>query len=99
MGLWSSSRRSACAEAGWPMCPSSWRTSSWQGVALVAITYVYFLIFAQFAFIQRLAALGIEGTHLKIVMAAMAIGGILFSLLTPRLKLWPSPNLRLRIGL
>ena len=81
------------------MCPSSSRTSSWQGVALVAITYVYFLIFAQFAFIQRLAALGIEGTHLKIVMAAMAIGGILFSLLTPRLKLWPSPNLRLRIGL
>ena len=32
-------------------------------------------------------------------MAAMAAGGILLSLLTPRLSLWPSPNLRLRIGL
>ena len=32
-------------------------------------------------------------------MAAMAIGGILLSLLAPRLSLWPSPALRLRIGL
>jgi cytochrome c oxidase cbb3-type subunit 2 len=32
-------------------------------------------------------------------MAAMAAGGILLSLLTPRLSLWPSPNLRLRVGL
>ena len=74
-------------------------TSSWQGVVLVAVTYVYFLIFAQFAFLERLATFGIDGMRLKIVMAAMAIGGILFSLLTPRLKLFPSPNLRLRIGL
>jgi cbb3-type cytochrome c oxidase subunit II len=75
------------------------RDSGWQGACLVAITYVYFLIFAQFAFIHRLAALGIAGTHLKSVMAAMAAGGILFSLLTPRLNLFPSPGLRLRIGL
>lgn len=81
------------------MPSASSRTSSWQGVALVAVTYVYFLIFAQFAFLQRLAALGIQAAHLKIVMAAMAIGGILFSLLTPRLTFCPSPNLRLRIGL
>jgi cytochrome c oxidase cbb3-type subunit 2 len=32
-------------------------------------------------------------------MAAMAAGGILFSLLTPRMKLWTSPGLRLRMGL
>jgi len=75
------------------------RQSGWQGAGLVAITYVYFLIFAQFAFLKRLASLGVADAHLKAVMAAMAIGGILFSLLAPRLSLWPSPTLRLRVGL
>ena len=50
----------------------------------MAITYVYFLIFAQFAFLKRLATLGIADSHLKVVMGAMAAGGILLSLLTPR---------------
>jgi cbb3-type cytochrome oxidase cytochrome c subunit len=75
------------------------RQSGWRGASLVAITYVYFLIFAQFAFLNRLASLGVAGTNLKTVMAAMAAGGILFSLVAPRLSIWPSPNLRLRIGL
>ncbi|MGA7158154.1 MAG: hypothetical protein WBY53_14975, partial [Acidobacteriaceae bacterium] len=61
-------------------------SSGWQGIALIAITYVYFLIFAQFAFLHRLTALHIADAHLKTVMAAMALGGILFSLLTPRLE-------------
>jgi len=74
-------------------------TSGWQGACLVAITYVYFLIFAQFAFLRRLASLGVTGAHLTAVMAAMAIGGIFVSLAAPRLSLWPSPNLRLRTGL
>jgi cytochrome c oxidase cbb3-type subunit 2 len=73
--------------------------AGWQGASLVAITYVYFLIFAQFAFLKRLASLGISGAHLQVVMAAMAAGGILLSLLAPRLSLWPSPTLRLRAGL
>jgi len=73
--------------------------AGWQGASLVAITYVYFLIFAQFAFLQRLASIGAAGAHLTAAMAAMAAGGILFSLLTPRLSLWPSPSLRLRVGL
>jgi cytochrome c oxidase cbb3-type subunit 2 len=81
------------------MLTSDSRTSGWQGASLVAITYVYFLIFAQFAFLKRLANLGLAGTHLTAVMAAMAIGGILLSLITPRLNLWPSPNLRLRVAL
>jgi cbb3-type cytochrome oxidase cytochrome c subunit len=72
--------------------------SGWQGVGLVAITYVYFLIFAQFAFLKRLAILGIADAHLKAVMAAMAVGGILFSLLAPRLTFCPSPQLRLRVA-
>ena len=81
------------------MLRGKWLQSGWQGASLVAITYVYFLIFAQFAFLQRLAILGVAGTHLTAVMAAMAAGGILLSLLAPRLSLWPSPNLRLRVGL
>jgi cytochrome c oxidase cbb3-type subunit 2 len=81
------------------MLRGRWIQSGWQGAILVAITYVYFLIFAQFAFLQRLAILGVAGTHLTAVMAAMAAGGILLSLLAPRLSLLPSPNLRLRVGL
>jgi cbb3-type cytochrome c oxidase subunit II len=75
------------------------RVSGWRGVSLIAITYVYFLIFAQFAFLKRLAELHIADTHLKAVMAAMAFGGILFSLLTPRTKRIPSPIRRLQTGL
>lgn len=75
------------------------RGSGWQGAALVAITYVYFLIFAQFAFLARLTELGIAGVQLKAVMAAMAAGGILLSLLAPRIALLPSAVLRVRVGL
>lgn len=75
------------------------RWSGGRGVGLIAITYVYFLIFAQFAFLKRLGALGIEETHLKPVMAAMAVGGILMSLAAPRWSGIPAPGLRLRIAL
>lgn len=71
----------------------------WRGVALIAVVYVYFLIFAQFAFLARLAEIGIADSALKIVMAAMAAGGILFSLLTPRTRLVQRPAICLRIGL
>ena len=74
------------------------RTSGGQGVGLIAFTYIYFLIFAQFAFIHRLDALGIAGDHLKSAMAAMAIGGILLSLLAPRVTFLPSPVRRLQLA-
>ena len=73
--------------------------SGWQGVVLVAATYAYFLIFAQFAFVHRLARLGLEDAYLKAVMAAMAVGGILVSLIAPRVRRWASPGARLRTGL
>jgi mono/diheme cytochrome c family protein len=75
---------SSASQLASPPAPSP--ITGWRGVALIAITYTYFLIFAQFAFLQRLAQLNIADTHLKLVMAAMAFGGILFSLLTPRLE-------------
>lgn len=73
--------------------------SGWRGITLVAITYVYFLIFAQFAFLKRLAELGIADTHLKIVMAAMGAGGIIFSFLAGYLRSDLHPSLRLRAAL
>ncbi len=78
------------------MSPTKLRASGIQGVGLVAVTYVYFLIFAQFAFIHRLDTLGITGTHLKSVMAAMAIGGIILSLVAPRFAQFQSPARRLQ---
>lgn len=73
--------------------------SGWRGVCLIAITYVYFLLFAQFAFLHRLADLGIADAHLKIVMAAMALGGVAFSLLAATRLLGASPRMRLQAGL
>jgi cytochrome c oxidase cbb3-type subunit 2 len=68
----------------------SWRTG-WRGAGLVVITYVYFLIFAQFAFLKRLAECGMAGDELKTIMGAMAAGGILASLLAYRLEGgWPA---------
>jgi cbb3-type cytochrome c oxidase subunit II len=75
------------------------RCAGWRGVSLIAVTYIYFLIFAQFAFLKRLAELGIAGDHLKAVMAAMALGGIALSLLTPRIRRSVQPVLRLRVAL
>ena len=75
------------------------RGAGWQGVCLVAITYVYFLIFAQFSFLKRLGSLGITHAHLNAVMAVMAAGGVAFSLLAPRITLWPAPRVRLGAAL
>ncbi|HUX44874.1 MAG TPA: cbb3-type cytochrome c oxidase subunit II [Terracidiphilus sp.] len=80
------------------MRPNSTSATEWRGVFLVAFTYVYFLIFAQFAFLSRLAQQGIGGAHLKAVMGAMAAGGVLLSLLAPRVRWCASPVTRLRAG-
>lgn len=68
----------------------------WQGVVLVATTYIYFLIFAQFGFLKRLAEFGIAGDALKPIMGAMALGGIAASLLCPLIHLIQCPRCRLQ---
>ncbi len=73
--------------------------SGWRGVCLVAITYVYFLIFAQFSFLNRLNELGIADAHLQLVMGAMALGGIAFSLLASLKAFEPWAQVRLKISL
>jgi len=71
---------------------------AWRGTALIAAVYVYFLIFAQFGFLARLAQLGIGGVELKTVLAAMAVGGVLLSLSSERLLRSAAPAWRLRVG-
>jgi mono/diheme cytochrome c family protein len=73
--------------------------SGWRGIALIIATYFYFLIFAQFGFLKRLDELGISDAHLRAVMAAMAAGGILASLLTPRWLRHVAPGPRLKAAL
>ncbi|AFL90454.1 Cbb3-type cytochrome oxidase, cytochrome c subunit [Terriglobus roseus DSM 18391] len=68
-------------------------TSGWRAVCLIAITYVYFLIFAQFAFLNRLGQLGIEDAHLQAVMATMALAGIVFSLIAAFRRFAPAQRL------
>lgn len=80
-----------------PTQNQSW-SDGWRGIGFVIVTYIYFLIFAQFAFLKRLAEFGIEGNQLKTIMGAMAVGGILVSLLAYRLEGgWPSSR-RLQIA-
>ncbi len=76
----------------------SWR-EGWPGVGLVAITYIYFLIFAQFGLLKRLAELGIGGPQLKLIMGAMATGGMAASLLVSRVEGSWLPASRLQTGL
>ena len=75
------------------------RQSGWQGIVLIAGTYTYFLIFAQFGFLKRLDALGLSAAHLKAVMAAMAIGGILASIVAAWFRVEANPVRRLQAAL
>ncbi len=60
------------------------RNTGRRAVVLIAATYIYFLIFAQFSFLKRLAELGLADAHLKQVMGAMALGGVASSLVAVR---------------
>ncbi len=87
------------AESSTESAGSPSRLEGWQGVFLVASTYVYFLIFAQFGFLKRIAELGFTEKALPPIMAAMAVGGIGMSLVAPRSRLWNCPSCRLQTAL
>jgi cbb3-type cytochrome c oxidase subunit II len=70
--------------------------AGWRGTALVTATYVYFLIFAQFGFLKRLDEQRLSDDWLKAAMGAMALGGILASLLTGRVLVKADPRRRLQ---
>jgi len=67
------------------------------GVLLIAGTYFYFLIFAQFSLLELLKGDLVD--LVKAMMAAMAVGGIAGSLLTPQLLRRFGPVLCLRVAL
>ena len=74
------------------------RLHGWAGIGLIAVTYVYFLIFAQLGFLKRLLECGVTGNGLKAVMGAMAAGGILASLTMFRLEGRVTPVRRMRFA-
>jgi len=78
---------------------SSSVANSLKACLLIAVTYFHFLIFAQFAFLDRLAAWTANAFSLKAAMAAMAFGGVLFSLLTAGPGLRWSARLRIQASL
>jgi cytochrome c553 len=51
------------------------RRSKIAAVVLVAATYFYFLIFAEFAFLE-LVRVAVSGTELRLIMAALGVGGM-----------------------
>lgn len=55
--------------------------AEWRGTLLVAATYVFFLIFAEFAFIELAGSVAGDGCGLRAVMAALGVGGVAGSLL------------------
>lgn len=69
------------------------------GVFLVFAVYFYFLIFAQFAFLELVRQSGRSAVQLKEVMAAMAAGGLLGSALVPALASRLELRSLLRAGL
>ncbi len=75
------------------------RAAGWRGIVLITGTYTYFLIFAQFGFLKRLNAAELSAAHLKAVMAAMAVGGILASLAAARFHSQGSPARRVQAAL
>jgi cytochrome c oxidase cbb3-type subunit 2 len=63
-------------------------TAAWRAAGLVAATYVYFLIFAEFAFIELARPVTGDGDALRGVMGALAAGGITGSVLGAWLGGW-----------
>jgi len=61
------------------MKPEISRRTEVRGIVAVAATYVYFLIFAQFAFLKMLRQ-HLDATDLRMAMASMAITGLVVSL-------------------
>lgn len=69
---------------GPPVSTLGWK-SSWIACGMVACTFFYFLIFAQFALLHRIEILDSEKVWLQPVMLLMGVGGLAGSYLAWRL--------------
>lgn len=68
-------------------------TPSKSGVVIIASVYIYFLIFAQFAFLRLVQTDGLGTIQIRLVMGAMAVAGVATSLTVSRFCL-SAENLR-----
>ena len=69
---------------------------SMRAVLVIAGVYGYFLIFAQFAFVELMRSAGVSGSKEKVVLGIMALSGIAAGFLAAKL----GPSVRsLRIAL
>ncbi len=59
------------------------RSQNFLAVLLIATLYIYFLIFAQFAFLENLETQLKSDNNLKIIMGFMGVGGFLCSFFVP----------------
>lgn len=59
---------------------------AWLATALVAATYGYFLIYAEFAFLELARPVASDGEGLRMVMGALGAGGVAGSLFAAREK-------------
>lgn len=55
------------------------------GLAAIAATYVYFLIWAQFGLLARMRTAGLDAGEIRLAMAAMGLAGLAASFATARL--------------
>ena len=69
------------------------------GVLLIFATYFYFLIFAQFAFLELVQSGENSEGELRVVMAFMAFGGVAGSFAIPAFRSIVPPSTWLRLGL
>lgn len=67
-----------------PALANRWLSTA-RGVVMIAATYIYFLLFAQFAFLHAVQSHASGQFQLRWIMGAMAVGGLVSSFGTARL--------------
>ncbi len=72
---------------------------AWRGILLVAVTYFYFLLFAQFGFLRLLQGRLGSAAEVRYAMTAMGLAGLSASILTAWLLRRWQPRQLVRLGL
>ena len=80
------------------MISSFFRRRAWRGIVLVAVTYFYFLLFAQFGFLRLLQGRLGGAAEVRLAMTAMGLAGLSASILTAWLLRRWQPRQLVRVG-
>ncbi|HEY1107599.1 MAG TPA: hypothetical protein VGE76_03165, partial [Opitutaceae bacterium] len=68
-----------------PLSPAEHRRTWWVAAGAIAVTYFYFLIFAEFALLEVVSPFA--GSHLNAVLATLGVGGLVGAVLGARIPL------------